>query len=312
MIVSGTHAPGVPPEVFHGPPHSALRFERPDPRIADFVSDYYSLDSAGPDAMGSVEWSMPGSANLRLYFGERPYNVRIGKRDFAPIPPSAVYGPTGRAVRFETFGGVTIGIGITPLGWARLIQKPAHLLRDMVVPIADVIRGDFEARLRAVLEPTDKGPGIKAALDAFFLAEFNTPNRDEPMIRRIMGLIIDETVADLSEIARRIELTQQQLRTISLRYFGFPPKRLLRRARFLRSLLRMYAHGEADYSLRSHSYFDVSHFLRDSEEFLGTTPRRFMAMQTPYLRQILKARTAVFGVPAQVLHPVAERPRAAG
>ena len=71
----------------------------------------------------------------------------------------------------------------------------------------------------------------------------------------------------------------------------------------------MYAAGgEADYSLRSHSYFDVSHFLRDADEFLGTTPRRFMARQTPYLRYLLRARTAVFGAPTQALVPIgAER-----
>ena len=69
----------------------------------------------------------------------------------------------------------------------------------------------------------------------------------------------------------------------------------------------MYAAGdEADYSLRSHSYFDVSHFLRDADEFLGTTPRRFMAMQAPYLRHLIRARTAVFGVPVQALHPVGQ------
>lgn len=305
MIESGTHVPGVPASVFAGEHYTALRLEKPDPRVVNFISDYYSLDSSGPEAIGAVEWSMPGSANLRLFFGERPYNVRIGSRTFAPVPVAALYGPTGRALRFETFGDVTIGMGITPLGWARLMNKPAHQFCDRIVPLDEAIPGDFGQRLWDVLNASDKGPGIKAVLDAFFVEELNEQNRDEPMIRRIMALILDEAVGDLAEVARRVELTPQQLRTISLRYFGFPPKRLLRRARFLRSLLRMYAsEGEPDYSLRAHSYFDVSHFLRDAEEFLGTTPRRFMAMQTPYLRQILRARTAVFGVPAQALHPV--------
>ena len=125
------------------------------------------------------------------------------------------------------------------------------------------------------------------------------------MSRLFRALIVDERVEELTEMAGEVGLTPQQLRQISLRHFGFPPKRLLRRARFLRSLLRMYAAGEADYSLRSHSYFDVSHFLRDSEEFLGMTPRRFMAQQTPYLRHILKTRSAVFGAPAQALYPIA-------
>jgi AraC-like DNA-binding protein len=307
VIVGGTHVPGVPASVFGGLPHTALRLEMPDPRVIDFVSDYYVLDSAGPEVMGAVEWAMPGSANLRFFFGARPYNVRIGARIFDPVPVSALYGPTGRALRFETFGDITVGMGITPLGWARLFRRPAYQFCDRVVPITDAIPGDFGARLRDVIARTDMDLGVKAALDAFFLSELGEQTPDEPVIRRLMALIVDETVDVLAEIAERVGLTPQQLRALSLRYFGFPPKRLLRRARFLRSLMRMYAsEGEPDYSLRSHSYFDASHFLRDSEAFLGTTPRRFMAMQTPFLRQILRARTAVFGVPAQALHSIAD------
>ncbi|RYD68313.1 MAG: hypothetical protein EOP58_00990 [Sphingomonadales bacterium] len=308
MIESGTHTPDVALEVFVGPPGTALRIERPDPRLANFISDYYVFDSEGPGMMGAIEWAMPGAASLRFFFGERPYNVWLGSRAFTPVPVAALYGPTSRASRFEVFGDVTIGMSITALGWARLFRKSAQQYCDRVVPIAAAIPGDFGQRLFDRLAASDKGPQVKGVLDAFFLEHLGPPNPDEPMIARIMALIVDEKVDGLSDIAERVELTPQQLRTLSLRYFGFPPKRLLRRARFLRSLLRMYAAGgEADYSLRAHSYFDVSHFLRDADEFLGTTPRRFMAMQTPYLRQIIRARTAVFGVPTQALYPLAER-----
>ncbi|RYY25476.1 MAG: hypothetical protein EOP62_13625 [Sphingomonadales bacterium] len=312
MIESGTHAPGVPPEVFVGPANMALRFERPDPRVADFVSEYFALDSEGPEVMGAVEWAMPGSASLRFFFGERPYNVWIGGKAFSPVPISALYGPTSRATRLETFGDVTVGITLTPLGWARLLRRPAQNFCDRVVPIAGAIPGDFGQRLFDLIAACDQGPQLKGVLDAFFLENLGEPNPDEPVIRRIMALITGETVDGLSEIAEQLDLTPQQLRTLTLRHFGFPPKRLLRRARFLRSLLRMYgAGGEADYSLRSRSYFDVSHFLRDADEFLGTTPRRFMAMQTPYLRHVIQARKAVFGVPARALIPTSDEGLAA-
>lgn len=312
MIESGTHVPNVSPGAFDGPPGTALRLERPDPRVADFVSEYYVHDSAGPGVMGAIEWAMPGSANLRFFFGERPYNVWMGSRAFTPVPVAALYGPTSRASRFEVYGGATAGLSVTALGWARLMRKSAQHYCDRIVPIADAIPGDFSQRLFDLLAASDKGPEVKTVLDAFLLENLGEPNPDEPMIRRIMALIVDEAVEGLTEIAEHVDLTPQQLRTLSLRYFGFPPKRLLRRARFLRSLLRMYAAGgEADYSLRSHSYFDVSHFLRDADEFLGTTPRRFMAMQTPYLRHLIRARTAVFGVPAQVLNTLSDQSSAA-
>ncbi|HEX8302687.1 hypothetical protein [Sphingomonas sp.] len=310
MIPSGTHAPDVPATVFEGPANTALRYERPDPRVIDFVSDYYVLDSDGPHALGAIEWSMPGPANIRLFMDERPVNVAIGSRVFAPTPHVALYGPTGRALRIEAFGGVTIGMGITALGWARLFDKSADQYQDRIVPLGDVMQEAPAAELHARLSASDRALEVKAILDSFFLEHLGPPHPDEPQIRRVMALVVDEAVGDLSEVAERAALTPQQLRQISLRYFGFPPKRLLRRGRFLRSLLRMYAAGSADYGLISRSYFDVPHFLRDAEEFLGTTPRRFMAMQTPYLRHIIRARTAVFGVPAQALFGAGSEPEA--
>jgi hypothetical protein len=304
MITSGTHAAGVPADAFDTPPHTALRMERPDPAVADYVTDYYVLDSEGAEVMGAVEWSMPGSANIRFFLDDRPVNVTIGNRSFAPTPRAALYGPTGRALRVEAFGGITIGMGISALGWARLFRRPAAGFRDRIVPLDQALSPDLSEDLFARLRASDRSLEVKSVLDSFFLANLGAPHPDEPYLRRLMAFILDEAVVETGTIAERVGLTPQQLRQLALRYFGFPPKRLLRRARFLRSLLRMYAVGEADYSLISRSYFDVSHFLRDADEFLGTTPRRFMAMQTPYLRQIIRARQAVFGVPAQALQPI--------
>lgn len=296
--------PGVPVEVFEAPANTALRFEAPDPRLAPFISDYYVLDSEGPDVMGHIEYAMPGGANFRFYLGENQINVTIGNRVFAPAPRASLYGPTSRVLRHETFGGVTVGIGITPLGWARWIGRQASNYCDRITPLNDVLPDHLGQRLYDLLAASDQDLSVKPLLDAFFLDHLGPPHPDESKIRRVMTLIVDETGEELAQAAARVNLTPQQLRTTALRHFGFPPKRLLRRARFLRSLLRMYAAGgEADYSLRARSYFDVSHFLRDADEFLGMTPKRFMAMQTPYLRHVLKVRAAVLGVPVQALAP---------
>lgn len=305
MIVSGTHTPGVDPAVFVCDAHSALRFERPDPRVADYATEYYVLDFHDPDTTGLLEWGMPGPPNLRFFMDERPLNVTIGNRIYAPTPHLALYGPTGRVMKIEAFSGVTIGAGLSALGWARLVDQPANRFRDRIVPLSEAFSARLATTLYERLKESDRALDVKAIFDAFFLENLGEPHPDEPYIRKLSSLLIDETVADTAEIVERVGLNPQRLRQLSLRYFGFPPKRLLRRARFLRSLLRMYAAGnDADYSLISRSYFDVSHFLRDADEFLGTTPRRFMTQQTPYLRQILRARTAVLGEPAQALHPI--------
>ena len=89
---------------------------------------------------------------------------------------------------------------------------------------------------------------------------------------------------------------------MSLRAFGFTPKLLMRRARFLRSL---HAVAQAPVAARATaidpSYTDYSHFVRDAQHFLGMSPQAFLKLDTPLLRQSLALRQSVLGAPAQAL-----------
>lgn len=110
---------------------------------------------------------------------------------------------------------------------------------------------------------------------------------------------------DIVGMAAQLGIEGAVLRRLAIRHFGFPPKLLLRRARFLRSLLcACRTDRTTDYSLIDDSYFDLSYFLRDANAFLGMTPRRFMALSTPFLDASLRARDAVLGAPTQALHDI--------
>ena len=56
------------------------------------------------------------------------------------------------------------------------------------------------------------------------------------------------------------------------------------------------------YHLIDSSYYDASHFLRDANTFLGTTPRRFMALGTTFMAASIVARGAAIGPATQALH----------
>jgi len=97
----------------------------------------------------------------------------------------------------------------------------------------------------------------------------------------------------------------RNLQRLTNRAFGFPPKILLRRARFLRSLHAMRAsrRGEAS-SVIDPAYTDYSHFVRDSQDFLGMSPQAFLNFDMPLMKNSLALRKEVLGTPAQVLDPV--------
>lgn len=300
MIESGTHTPGVSAADFHLPPNTALRFERPDPRLAGYITNYHVFDSEGPEVQGAIQYMLPSWPAVRIVLAEKPIHLTIGDTRYEPLPVASLYGTITRATRMTSHGGVTIGAGISPLGWARFFRAPADRFRDRVVPLETVMDPAVIGPLVATLAASDRGPAVKAILDDFFLANMRPPSRHEPALRALMRLIRDDRTQDLTSAAERSGIDPSRLRRLSTRHFGFPPKTLLIRARFVRSFLRMHAaRDHADYSLIADSYCDASHFLRDAKRFLGMTPRQFLAMDTSYLDATLRAYALVVRASAE-------------
>lgn len=305
MIDSGGQTPGAPGDVF-AMPGLSIRYDLPDPAIADAITGYhvYTADDAGE----RVDWFLPGTANIRVTLDAGPVSVAIRRRTFAPLPPAALFGPTSQAMRAVTHGGTMIGIGVSALGWSRLFARPAADYRDRIVPLADAATHPALADdLVRTLAATDRSHGVKPALDAFFARRLGNPHADASQIRRLTALILDERVDTLAAAALEMAMPPHALRRLTARHFGFAPKLLLLRARFLQSFTRLLQDGDAlHYARIAPTYHDVPHFLRDARAFLGTTPRRFMAQPTIFLRASLRARAAVLGAATQALHDVAQ------
>lgn len=310
-VTGGTNANGIDAAVFAMPPGMAIRYDRPATALADYITGYHVYRTNG--VVPQVDWFLPATANVRIALDAGPIAVSIGRRTYDPLPTASLFGPTSLALRATTTGGVMIGFGISALGWARLFRRPAGDFRNKIVPLEDVLGHGFTRRLVEALHGATGDAMIAPILDAMLLTRLGALHDDAPRIRQLMAIIAEDGPADIVAVAARLGIPTHGLRRLSVRHFGFPPKMLLMRARFLRSFLRLMAAGEgADYSAIDGSYFDASHFLRDSTMFLGTTPRRFMALTKPFLEASVRAREAVLGAPTQVLHDIATAPTNGG
>lgn len=302
-VIGGTETPDIPPALFAMPPGMAIRYERPDPALADYMTGYHLYAASGPASIGMENWFLPGTANVRVTLNAGPIAVAIGRRVFDPMPQASLCGPSSHALRTVTNGGIMIGFGVSALGWSRLFADGADRYADRIVPLADAAPPGFADRLVATMAAVTDEHGVKAALDTFLLAEIGPPSPDEALIRRIAHLVIDDAPGGLAQAARDWNITSEVMRRMCRRHFGFLPKTLLIRARFLRSLIPLIeSRGEIDYSSIDPAYFSASHFLRDAHAVLGTTPRRFLHEQTDFLVASLRARAAVLGSATQALH----------
>ncbi len=332
MVAGGTNTAGVDEAVFAMPAGMAIRYDRPAAALADYITGYHVYRTSGTvgvaDALGlddgsngdavtrdeargvgQVDWFLPATANVRIAIDAGPIAVSIGRRTYDPLPVASLFGPTSQALKATTRGGVMIGFGISALGWARLVHRSAGDFRNRIVPLEDVMGPAFTRQLVAALQAAPSDSAVAPILDAMLGDKLGATRLDEPRIRRLMEILAADGPTDIGSAAALLGLPTHALRRLSVRHFGFPPKMLLMRARFLRSFLRLMAAGDdADYSLIDGSYFDASHFLRDSGTFLGMTPRRFMALAKPFLEGSLRARHAVLGSPTQVLHDIQTAP----
>ena len=292
------------------PAGMAIRYDRPAAALADYITGYHVYRSSDPPGgEGQVDWFLPATANVRIAIDAGPIAVSIGRRTYDPLPAASLFGPTSQALKATTHGGVMIGFGISALGWGRLTRRPADDFRNRIVPLEDVLGRGFTNRLVAALQAATDDAAVAPILDALLIERLGPPHRDAALVRHLMEILASDGPADMASAAARLDIPTHALRRLSVRHFGFPPKMLLMRARFLRSLVRLMSTGEAaNYALIDDSYFDASHFLRDSGTFLGMTPRRFMALTKPFLEASLRARDAVLGSPTQVLHDIDTAP----
>ena len=277
-----------------------VRYDRPASELAELVTGYaiYAADAPAP----MINWYLPAPAMISVLLDAGPVNVSVRNHHFGPLDRVSLYGPTSRAIRTVTTGGIAVGIGISALGWSQLIGPSAAAYHNRVVPLSSVLGNELGSKLQFGLDALTDDCGIKPLLDKVLVQSFRQEQPCTQKIRALTTLSVTDGVIETKDVADRLDLKDHELRRLSTRYFGMPPKLLLRRARFLRSFIRIVLEdGLTDYSRIDSSYFDSSHFLRDAGTFLGTTPRRFLMEDTTFLKASLRVRASVLNAPTQAL-----------
>ena len=290
------------------PPDSAVsvRFFMPSAALAPYVSTYYLTEGNMAPDEAAEDWLHPEWANLRFANGGE-WSSGLGEYPLQPMSAAILTGPTSRAQHFRLGGSIrNWGVGLLPLGWLRLIGAPACDYVDRTVAVADEpCCAHFVALPAAVFSGPPNAAQEAQRIDTFLLDLLARcpPHEDEARIRAAHSALIDEGVASVSELAERLGISSRSLERLSLKAFGFSPKLLLRRQRFLRSLAQFMLDPTLTWikTLDFH-YVDQAHFVRDFRRFMGMTPRHYGTLDHPLMRAAAHGRTAAAGAAVQALH----------
>lgn len=282
-----------------------VRFFMPSPELAPYISTYYLTEVGLPEGEVVQDWLHPEWGNLRLS-RMGLWKAGIGTEPLRDTPAFVASGPTSHCAHFLTSRGRVWGVGILPLGWARLFDTPAASHADS---FCDGQTDPTFAGLAPLLDHIFSGAADAAAeaarIDTFlcdYLATRPVPE-DEQRIRAAHAALIDQDIGSVADFAERLGISSRSLERLSLRAFGFPPKLLLRRQRFLRSLAQFMLDPSLTWiSTLDWHYVDQAHFVRDFKRFMGMSPSTYAGLDHPVLNAAARARAAATGHAVQALH----------
>lgn len=286
-----------------------LQIVTPPHDLAPFVTAFYRTEAVGTDPV--EDWLPPEWANLRIGRGS-VYEAAVGTASLREVPAAVLSGPTSQVTRLRIADGEFWGVGLLPLGWACFLGVSADDFADgfhdangiaALAPLSPVIdhltydAGDFDHDLAVMIAGFRNLLALRpAAGDA---------------IQRTHQAILSDRFTSVKALADELGTSTRTLERFARRHFGFAPKLLLRRQRFLRSLARFMV----DPTMRwldtlDGQYHDQAQFVRDFKHFMLMRPGEYAAMDHPIAGTAVRARRVALGDPMQVLHrpPTAAAP----
>ena len=278
----------------------AARFFAPPPDLAGCLTSIYRLDLTVADGETVVDWLQPEWGNLRVFSGALPW-AQVGTGEVVDKARFTVTGPSSRATRFALGTTRMWGIGMLPLGWARFVGRPAAPYANM---LADAERTPEFVHFRALPGIFGDAPDDEVEMQRIvaILRGLGQPVPDEERIVRVHNAMVELGVATVADFAGLAGVSVRALERTCRRHFGFPPKLLLRRQRFMRSLAAWMLGGMGKWTAAiDELYTDQSHFNHEFHEFMGMGPSEYAALPHPILSAFMEQRAKTWGSPAQTL-----------
>ena len=273
-------------------------FQLPSAPLRDFITAFYAIEVRG----ALTDHLHPEWGNIRFpVLGNWFAESLNGSGDVSY--QSALFGPTDRTRRFGTTGGIVIGVGLTPVGWVRIMRRDASKVANAFIPLSDRLGRPGDA----IGEELSAAPDFAtrcAVLDTLFSAFTDQPvTDDERLAIEAQRILMADTIETVSDFAIAMGLSYPTLNRLCLRVFGFGPKRLFRRQRFLRTLAMIRNRLDQPLSaVLDTAYYDQAHFIREFRAYMGMTPTAYFNSPREVLRRATEERQRVVGAPMQVLH----------
>ncbi|MGB3711967.1 MAG: helix-turn-helix domain-containing protein [Erythrobacter sp.] len=275
-------------------------FHAPPERFEGCFTSFYTLELDVAENGTVRDWLQPEWGNIRFFAGSCP-DAQIGASRVRSMCFNAT-GPSSRPCRFELGSSRMWGIGFLPLGWARFVGADAYRHANVICDGAShPVFAKFNT-LEPVLGDPDASTEDQLAAICETMDRLARPHRDEPKVVRVHTALVSGEHVTVNQLADACAMSIRTLERVCRRHFGFTPKLLMRRQRFMRSLTSFMLHAGSRWTeAMDRDYHDQAQFTREFCEFMTMTPSEYAALEHPILSSFVEARARTWGSAAQTL-----------
>ncbi len=276
------------------------QFYTPPSEFDGCFTTFYQLTLDAEPGVEVHDYLQPEWGNIRFFAGNWPTAwISSGGRSQARFTAT---GPSSLPCEFRLGPSRMWGIGFLPLGWARFIAADAKDLANVVCDgSTHPAFSKFDAMSEVLCDP-EIDPAEQFDHIVETMGRLMRPHRDEPKIVRVHSALVDGELANVTDLASAAGMSVRTLERVCRRHFGFTPKLLMRRQRFMRSLVTFMLHKDSLWTeaIDDH-YHDQAQFTREFHEFMTMNPSAYAALEHPILSSFMEARARVWGSAAQTL-----------
>ena len=285
-------------------PVAKLRFALPAKRLQPYVTTYYRTEIICSEAIPYAEdFLHPEWPNIR-FLPAGICDAAVGPKPMQESPLLSVSGPTSYATRFRHRSGRSWGVGLLPLGWAALFDANAGDYADLTADGSeDPAFASIAPLARAITQEGLSFEDELALIEEHLEQLFDAPPKRATAINAINAALVDPELTSVGELAERVDMSIRSLERLCKRTFGFSPKLLMRRQRFLRSLSQFMLDPTMKWlNTLDCQYHDQAHFVRDFKRFMCMSPSTYSKLEKPLLVAAARARMEIAGEAVQGLH----------
>lgn len=263
-----------------------------DPRLQDYFGSLYFFAVDVPEKDKMVDCHYPDWASINFLAAGEQHRAALWGDPMQLLARCSAHGPTSRAVCLRLGNSRSWSIGLKPAGWARYVEGPADAVANQLHDGATLPALSRFAPIQQLVERDAGDPeGTARSIEQYLIDAQPAPNPHEEMVTALYLTLRDPDIGDVDTLVQKVGASRRTIERLASRYFGFPPKLLLRRQRFLRSLGKFSLDPERTWSdsLDDH-YVDQAHFVRDFRAFMGMTPSEYAKLPHPLPNAIIAHR----------------------